>query len=141
MFFFNKKKPRKEEKGQKYTYTHTHMHTYTTRWQTSHTGQPINTGLYIDETYDIGRVEDVHWNPWYSDEPAFVAWQLKYGRAFVIARSDWVCHTHAHHAHITPPPPHAHTHTAYTRTHTHSIHPDTHTHCIHPHTPSTMFSK
>ena len=20
----------------------------------------------MDETYDIGRVEDVHWNPWYA---------------------------------------------------------------------------
>ena len=23
-------------------------------------------GVYVDETYDIGRIEDVHWNPWYS---------------------------------------------------------------------------
>ena len=42
-------------------------------------GQPINTGIYIDQTYDIGRVEDVHWNPWYSQSPAFVAWQLLNG--------------------------------------------------------------
>ena len=21
-------------------------------------------GVYVDETYDIGRVEDVHFNPW-----------------------------------------------------------------------------
>jgi len=26
-------------------------------------GQPINIGVFIDETYDIGRVEDVHFNP------------------------------------------------------------------------------
>eukprot|EP01121_Diplochlamys_sp_Union-15-3_P012592 TRINITY_DN3790_c0_g1_i1.p1 TRINITY_DN3790_c0_g1~~TRINITY_DN3790_c0_g1_i1.p1 ORF type:complete len:272 (-),score=43.57 TRINITY_DN3790_c0_g1_i1:231-1046(-) len=49
-------------------------------------GQPINTGILIDETYDIGRVEDVHFNPWFSDDPQFVKWQLLHGRAFVIAR-------------------------------------------------------
>ena len=27
-------------------------------------GQPINIGVFIDETYDIGRVENVHFNPW-----------------------------------------------------------------------------
>lgn len=52
-------------------------------------GQPINIGLYIDSTYDIGRVEDVHWNPWYSDNLDFVKHQLLYGKAFVVARSDW----------------------------------------------------
>jgi len=52
-------------------------------------GQPINIGLYIDETYDIGRIEDVHFNPWYSSNKAFVQWQMLHGRAFVIARSDW----------------------------------------------------
>jgi len=52
-------------------------------------GQPINTGIYIDQTYDIGRVENVHWNPWFSSNQQFVQWQLLNGRAFVIARSDW----------------------------------------------------
>jgi len=27
-------------------------------------GQPTNIGLFVDATYDIGRIEDVHWNPW-----------------------------------------------------------------------------
>ena len=52
-------------------------------------GQPLNTGIFIDETYDIGRVDSVHFNPWYSAHPAFMQWQLTHGRAFVIARSDW----------------------------------------------------
>jgi len=52
-------------------------------------GQPINTGIYIDKIYDIGRVENVHWNPWYSQNKAYMAWQLLNGRAFVIARTDW----------------------------------------------------
>jgi len=29
-------------------------------------GQPINIGVFVDETYDIGRIEDVHFNPWFS---------------------------------------------------------------------------
>eukprot|EP01084_Bolivina_argentea_P107703 192554_1 len=28
-------------------------------------GQPIYVGIFVDETYDIGRIENVHWNPWY----------------------------------------------------------------------------
>jgi len=52
-------------------------------------GQPINTGIFIDQTYDIGRIEDVHWNPWWSQDKMVMQWQLVNGRAFVIARSDW----------------------------------------------------
>ena len=29
-------------------------------------GQPTDIGIYVDETYDIGRITDVHWNPWFS---------------------------------------------------------------------------
>ncbi len=54
-------------------------------------GQPLNIGVYVDQTYDIGRVEDVHFNPWFSDDKTFVSWQVTYGRAFVFARSDWEC--------------------------------------------------
>ena len=52
-------------------------------------GQPLNTGLFVDSTYDIGRVENVHWNPWFCTRVPFMRWQLTYGRAFVVARSDW----------------------------------------------------
>jgi len=52
-------------------------------------GQPLNIGVFIDSTYDIGRVEDVHFNPWYSCKHPFVEYQLTVGRAFVIGRSDW----------------------------------------------------
>jgi hypothetical protein len=52
-------------------------------------GQPLNTGLFIDSTFDIGRVENVHWNPWFCTRIPFMRWQLTHGRAFVVARSDW----------------------------------------------------
>ncbi|XP_062517478.1 uncharacterized protein LOC134192746 isoform X2 [Corticium candelabrum] len=52
-------------------------------------GQPINMGVLVDQTYDVGRIEDVHWNPWYSNTKEYMSWQLLYGRAFVFARTDW----------------------------------------------------
>lgn len=52
-------------------------------------GQPVNIGVFVDETYDIGRIEDVHFNPWYSSAPPFVWHQTTHGRAFVMGRSDW----------------------------------------------------
>jgi hypothetical protein len=27
-------------------------------------GQPLNIGVFVDSTYDIGRIENVHFNPW-----------------------------------------------------------------------------
>ena len=52
-------------------------------------GQPMNTGVYIDETYDIGRVENVHFNPWFTTDQTYMSWQLLNGRSFVIGRADW----------------------------------------------------
>ncbi|EGD73188.1 hypothetical protein PTSG_12225 [Salpingoeca rosetta] len=52
-------------------------------------GQPLNIGIFIDQTYDIGRMEDVHFNPWFSVNKEFMYWQTTYGRAFVLGRSDW----------------------------------------------------
>ena len=52
-------------------------------------GQPINIGVYLNKIYDIGRVENVHWNPWFTTDNTYYAWQLVNGRAFVIGRSDW----------------------------------------------------
>lgn len=52
-------------------------------------GQPFNIGLFVDETYDIGRVENVHFNPWFCQSHPFIEYQLNNGRAFVMGRSDW----------------------------------------------------
>jgi len=52
-------------------------------------GQPLNIGLYIDSTYDIGRIEDVHFNPWFCQLHPFIEYQLVHGRSFVLGRSDW----------------------------------------------------
>lgn len=52
-------------------------------------GQPIHTGLYVDTIYDIGRIENVHWNPWWTINTPVYQWQLEHGVGFIFGRTDW----------------------------------------------------
>lgn len=52
-------------------------------------GQPLRRGIFVDAIYDIGRIEDVHFNPWWSSRPRLFQWQQQHGEAFVFGRSDW----------------------------------------------------
>ena len=52
-------------------------------------GQPLRRGIYVNRIYDIGRIENVHWNPWWSMRPEVIEWQKKYGEAFIFERTDW----------------------------------------------------
>jgi hypothetical protein len=52
-------------------------------------GQPLRRGVFVDDIYDIGRIENVHFNPWWSTKPALFHWQQTNGEAFIIGRSDW----------------------------------------------------
>ncbi|MDR1271215.1 MAG: glycoside hydrolase family 55 protein [Planctomycetaceae bacterium] len=52
-------------------------------------GQPLRLGVYVDSIYDIGRIENVHFNPWWSMKPKLFRWQMENGEAFVFGRSDW----------------------------------------------------
>jgi len=52
-------------------------------------GQPLRRGIYVDDIYDIGRIENVHFNPWWSVQPRLFKWQQEHGEAFLIGRSDW----------------------------------------------------
>jgi len=52
-------------------------------------GQPLRRGIYVDDIYDIGRIEDVHFNPWWSLKPKLFHWQQANGEAFIVGRSDW----------------------------------------------------
>jgi hypothetical protein len=52
-------------------------------------GQPLRRGVWVDAIYDIGRIENVHFNPWWSVHPKLRQWQMEHGEAFVFARSDW----------------------------------------------------
>jgi hypothetical protein len=52
-------------------------------------GQPLRRGILVDAIYDIGRIENVHFNPWWSLQPKLRAWQMEHGEAFIFGRSDW----------------------------------------------------
>jgi len=52
-------------------------------------GQPLRRGILVDAVYDIGRIEDVHFNPWWSVAPRLFQWQMANGEAFIFGRSDW----------------------------------------------------
>jgi hypothetical protein len=52
-------------------------------------GQPLRRGIFVDFIYDIGRIENVHFNPWWSMQPKLFAWQQKHGEAFIFGKSDW----------------------------------------------------
>lgn len=52
-------------------------------------GQPIRRGIFVDDIYDIGRIENVHFNPWWSTRPRLLQWQQQHGEAFIFGRSDW----------------------------------------------------
>jgi hypothetical protein len=52
-------------------------------------GQPIRRGILVDSIYDIGRIENVHFNPWWSMKPKLFKWQIENGEAFIFGRSDW----------------------------------------------------
>jgi hypothetical protein len=52
-------------------------------------GQPLRRGVWVDSIYDIGRIENVHFNPWWSMKPKLFQWQMDNGEAFVFGRTDW----------------------------------------------------
>jgi hypothetical protein len=52
-------------------------------------GQPLRRGILVDSIYDIGRIENVHFNPWWSMKPKLFQWQMENGEAFIFGKSDW----------------------------------------------------
>jgi hypothetical protein len=52
-------------------------------------GQPLRRGIYVDRIYDVGRIENVHFNPWWSHSPKLFQWQMQNGEAFIFGRTDW----------------------------------------------------
>jgi hypothetical protein len=53
------------------------------------TGQPLRRGVFVDAIYDIGRIENVHFNPWWNQHSPVYQWQLEHGEAFIFGRADW----------------------------------------------------
>ena len=52
-------------------------------------GQPLRRGIFVDAIYDVGRIENVHFNPWWSLQPELARWQQEHGEAFIFGRTDW----------------------------------------------------
>jgi len=52
-------------------------------------GQPLRRGIFVDAIYDIGRIENVHFNPWWSVSDKLLNWQRDNGEAFIFSRTDW----------------------------------------------------
>jgi hypothetical protein len=52
-------------------------------------GQPLRRGILVDSIYDIGRIENVHFNPWWSAKRKLRQWQMENGEAFIFGKSDW----------------------------------------------------
>lgn len=53
------------------------------------TGQPLRRGIFVDEIYDIGRIENVHFNATWSWDSKVAEWQLAHGECFIFGRADW----------------------------------------------------
>jgi hypothetical protein len=56
------------------------------------TGYPIKRGIYVDECYDIGHIENIHFWPFgvnYQPDNPYCRWINTQGVAFELARTDW----------------------------------------------------
>jgi hypothetical protein len=52
-------------------------------------GQPLHIGVFVDGIMDIGRMENVHFNPWWGGGAAVRKFMMENGVAFIFGRSDW----------------------------------------------------
>jgi hypothetical protein len=50
-------------------------------------GQPLKTGIFVDKCFDIGRIENVHFWPFWNQK--LMDWTSQNGTAFLLARTDW----------------------------------------------------
>ena len=53
-------------------------------------GQPLRMGVWLDEIYDVGRLENVHFNPIWSYRSKVFQWQQDHGEGFVFGKADWL---------------------------------------------------
>ena len=56
------------------------------------TGYPSKRGIYVDECYDIGHIENIHFWPFgvaYNPDDPYCKWVNTEGVAFELARTDW----------------------------------------------------
>ncbi|MDO8587899.1 MAG: glycosyl hydrolase family 28-related protein [Armatimonadota bacterium] len=56
-------------------------------------GQPLYMGIWVDMCYDVGRIENVHFGPYFTEGlpqyQALADWQRANGTGILFSRSDW----------------------------------------------------
>ena len=53
-------------------------------------GQPLLTGIFVDQCYDIGRIENIHfWPFWTPPSSPMQQWVSRHGTGLRFARTDW----------------------------------------------------
>lgn len=52
-------------------------------------GQPLSLGIYVDQIYDVGRIENVHFWPFWTQDPNTVNWTTAHGVMMRFGRTDW----------------------------------------------------
>jgi hypothetical protein len=52
-------------------------------------GQPLNVGIQVDQCYDIGRIQDIHFWPFWTQNANIDAYQATNAFSFVFYRTDW----------------------------------------------------
>ena len=52
-------------------------------------GQPLFKGIWVDQCFDIGRIQDVHFWPFWSQDKRIVDFTTTNGTAYIFQRTDW----------------------------------------------------
>jgi hypothetical protein len=52
-------------------------------------GQPLYKGIWVDQCYDIGRIQDVHFWPFWGEVKGLVDYTTTHGTTFILQRTDW----------------------------------------------------
>jgi hypothetical protein len=52
-------------------------------------GEPLRVGIHADHIYDVCRIENVHFWPYFTLDKPLRGWVLSHGVAFEFGRSDW----------------------------------------------------
>jgi hypothetical protein len=52
-------------------------------------GQPLLKGIWVDQCYDIGRIKDVHFWPFWTQDKRIVAFTTTRATTFIFQRTDW----------------------------------------------------
>ncbi len=52
-------------------------------------GQPLHRGIWVDQCYDVGRIRNVHFWPFWSQDKRVLDYSRSNAKAFVFGRSDW----------------------------------------------------